>query len=579
IQTQLSTAERIETLFQPGHGSVISELESFFDEVHKLTAHPDNVSSQTLAVRSLDRLVTESNRLSRELNSMLSVIDEQADQAIRQIEQLSEDIVKLDLEIKAARLGGEAPNNLLDRRAQRLQELAELIDVEVDVQRNIGTDETFPEYRYRLADGFTSFGTKPIDLATAVDEDGRLMVKEDGKDRLFNVTAGKLGGMLTARNELGGKYTDNLDEFTRELFGRLNTINATGLGLETGYPFVVGGRLIEDLTVPLNQLEGFSNIKAGELFVNVVAPDGTQSLHRVEIDPAVDSANDMVAALDAIPFISANIDPAVPQLTLAAYDGYQFNFTGALATSLDLTSVAGTVVPKLSGKYTGPINREITFTMPRDGVIGLTAGLQLEVYEGSKALGVFDIGEGYEPGTEISIGEGVSITMSEGTVVAGDTFESFFVAEPDTANFLTSAGINNLILGDGLGQYYVNPEVMEDTSRLATRHFGEPLDTTNAIRMLEVRDEAFFSNGTQTPHQFFTEIITTVGTDSADLAAAESALATAGEALRAKQLGISGVDPNEEMVRMLQYQRAFQSAARFIVSVDETLEELFNIIR
>ena len=97
--------------------------------------------------------------------------------------------------------------------------------------------------------------------------------------------------------------------------------------------------------------------------------------------------------------------------------------------------------------------------------------------------------------------------------------------------------------------------------------------------MLEVRDERFMANGTQTAHEFLTDVITSVGTETADLIHTQENLMVAGDALAAKEQGLSGVDPNEEMVRMLQYQRAFQSVARYIATVEETLDELFNILR
>ena len=47
---------------------------------------------------------------------------------------------------------------------------------------------------------------------------------------------------------------------------------------------------------------------------------------------------------------------------------------------------------------------------------------------------------------------------------------------------------------------------------------------------------------------------------------------------------VSGVDPNEELLEMLQYQRGFQAAAaaaaaRFVTAIDETLAELMRLIR
>ena len=45
------------------------------------------------------------------------------------------------------------------------------------------------------------------------------------------------------------------------------------------------------------------------------------------------------------------------------------------------------------------------------------------------------------------------------------------------------------------------------------------------------------------------------------------------QSLQAERQSVSGVDETEEIVRLLQYQRGFQSAARYVSALDETLRE------
>ena len=49
--------------------------------------------------------------------------------------------------------------------------------------------------------------------------------------------------------------------------------------------------------------------------------------------------------------------------------------------------------------------------------------------------------------------------------------------------------------------------------------------------------------------------------------------------LTAQRQAISGVDPNEELVRLLEFQRLFQSAARFISTVNQAYDDLMNVVR
>ena len=49
------------------------------------------------------------------------------------------------------------------------------------------------------------------------------------------------------------------------------------------------------------------------------------------------------------------------------------------------------------------------------------------------------------------------------------------------------------------------------------------------------------------------------------------------DALRGQQLSISGVSLDEEAVKMIQYQRAFQASARYIATVSDLLDVLVNL--
>ena len=55
-------------------------------------------------------------------------------------------------------------------------------------------------------------------------------------------------------------------------------------------------------------------------------------------------------------------------------------------------------------------------------------------------------------------------------------------------------------------------------------------------------------------------------------------LALVRESLDAQIQAVSGVSIDEESINMLSYQRQFQAAARYIATIDETLQTLLSII-
>ena len=48
--------------------------------------------------------------------------------------------------------------------------------------------------------------------------------------------------------------------------------------------------------------------------------------------------------------------------------------------------------------------------------------------------------------------------------------------------------------------------------------------------------------------------------------------------LVSQQQSVSGVDANEELVKLMQFQRSFQAAAKYVSVVDQTLADLFQMM-
>jgi flagellar hook-associated protein 1 FlgK len=108
---------------------------------------------------------------------------------------------------------------------------------------------------------------------------------------------------------------------------------------------------------------------------------------------------------------------------------------------------------------------------------------------------------------------------------------------------------------------------------------GNPGDATNFARIAKLRDSRFAGLGSRT----FTEEMADITADTGlAVQAAEnqnSQLSSARINMEADRDAVSGVDINEEMLRMMEVERAYQAAARFITAVDGTLDDLLQMSR
>ena len=78
--------------------------------------------------------------------------------------------------------------------------------------------------------------------------------------------------------------------------------------------------------------------------------------------------------------------------------------------------------------------------------------------------------------------------------------------------------------------------------------------------------------------KYLTDLTTDVGSQVLDLDQRQTALVSLGAGLEAERQSISGVDPNEELDKLLQYQRSFQLSSRFLGVVNDTLQELLRLV-
>jgi flagellar hook-associated protein 1 FlgK len=103
-----------------------------------------------------------------------------------------------------------------------------------------------------------------------------------------------------------------------------------------------------------------------------------------------------------------------------------------------------------------------------------------------------------------------------------------------------------------------------------------PGDNRNALIMASI-DKNYLINGTDTFDSYYGKITSRIG-----LASNQNSLSLSGSQDAVTQLqnlrdSLAGVSLEEEMVNMIQYQRGFQSSAKFLSTVDEMLNVLMSV--
>jgi flagellar hook-associated protein 1 len=151
------------------------------------------------------------------------------------------------------------------------------------------------------------------------------------------------------------------------------------------------------------------------------------------------------------------------------------------------------------------------------------------------------------------------------------------VANTDTAGLLPALGLNGLFAGTDAISISVRPELVADPNRLAASRTGQPGDATNLERLVAVREQTAIGGRTLTAE--FADQATVIGSDVRVFSDRSTAQAGLMQTLFAQEQSVTGVDSNEELVRLLDFQRMIEGASKYLSVVNSALDEVMNIIR
>jgi flagellar hook-associated protein 1 FlgK len=131
--------------------------------------------------------------------------------------------------------------------------------------------------------------------------------------------------------------------------------------------------------------------------------------------------------------------------------------------------------------------------------------------------------------------------------------------------------------GTDASDIVIDAAVLADPTLIAAATLGAaPGDNSNAHTIADLQFATTLSAGTQTYEGFYSGIVTRLGTDARDTRAVADSQQLLMNRIDALRQSISGVNLDEEMVQMVQYQRAYEAASQIIRKIDEMLDQLIN---
>ncbi len=460
--------QRVETVFnETDTGGINNAVDRLFNAFRDLSTFPEESSQRTLVLNEAQALADTMNLAATTLTQIRKDIDDAIGQNLSSVNTIATQIAALNDQIHFAEANGNTANDLRDRRAVLVNDMAELVNIE--------TVEMTNGLAVMVGGQLLVSGDRHNTLVQVSDADNPgvndvAVQRSDGTN--FVVTSkindGEIAGRLTVRDSDIQSYQDRLDRVSAVLVNEINLQHEAGYGL-----------------------------------------DGT-------------TTNSLFSALS-------------PDAPLAK----DTNSGGAAGTSTTISTAASLTMDTYEIQFTSASVFDV-----------------VNVTDGTTVLSA----QAYTSGATITFdGLDAVITDGSGAPSAGDAFT--VSAHKGAANDMAVS--------------------LTDIDKIAasSTSAGVPGNNVNAIALVAIQAASQSTLGGINVNDYHAVTVGDVGSDTSLAGLQRNAKQIEMDQVTSLRESVSGVNLDEELTRLLEFQRAFEASARLITTADELFQTVLGLGR
>jgi len=578
VSQEYAVLQTVETAFGEltASGGLNEAIDNLFSAFADLTNHTDEIVWQRQVVTNAETLATKFRTLGSFLGELDGQIQLEAESYVKQANTIINQIARLNDDIEKMELQGTKANNLRDERDQLISELSEIVSVSV-LERDNGVVDV-------EAGGIAVvIATRATELESGIMDDGSLGLTIKGAYNYTRyVNGGKLAGLMNLKNTVFNDIAQDLDDLASVVIRQVNSYQVQGLGSHGSFTGLDGWPLTDEVLANFEPpiTDGKINIRVTDTDAGTISRREINLATLVPADPLVGlTVSDVANEIDAIAGLTCWYDALGLHIEQSAAN-YEFDFVPAVLPTPTASTLTGGTVPTItvSGIYTGSENDTFTFEVSGAGVVSndtLTLTVRNEVGQVIKTL---NIGQGYSAGDELSLGNGINVSIGAGDFGAADSFEVDAFANTDTSGLLAAAGMNCFFSGSGALDIAVRSQIAEDPTQVATSLGADGTDNYNILRISQLINEPMSDLDNMTMGVFHRKLVTDIGQQMNVRQMQQDNLEVIVQNLSNQRDDVSGVDINEEAAQLLMFEQMFQSMAKYLSTVQSTMESLMTIM-
>jgi flagellar hook-associated protein 1 len=540
--TQLSAqASRIDALMSDSATSLSQPWTAFFTAAQGVSASPTSPIARSQLITAADQLAARWHSIDSQLSQLDTEVGARIGSSVADVNRLSSEIANLNRDIVAA--GSNAAPDLIDARALRIDELANLVGAET-VAQDDGALNVFTAGGQSLV-----LGNRSQALTTVPDpfHPERVQLAVAGPSGAVPLSptsvSGEIGGLLEFRTRV-------LDPARAEL-GRVATAFATSFNA------------IQQAGVDYNG-------NPGAAVFSIPAPDvaghasnsGSATISASVADIATLQGANLVLRFDGSAWNATRADSGEPVAMTGTGTAADPLLVSGLSLVVGSAAAAG---DRFALTPTANASKGIQVVMRDPAGIAAAGPLQAKADVGN-------LGTARPGATQVT--DPAAFASFAGATI--DFIDSNQYTIDGAGPFAYTAG--SAIASGGWSLTLDGAPAAGDQFVLA-RTPARSADNTNARALAALDNRSVLDGGTTSLTTSLSQLTARVGSDARHADLTLEAQQTIHGQITAERDSVSGVNLDEEAADLLRFQQAYQAAAQVIATADTLFQTLLGAVR
>ncbi|MDA8299277.1 MAG: flagellar hook-associated protein FlgK [Deltaproteobacteria bacterium] len=626
--------DQIQNLFNDQTGSGFSsQISQFFNDFQNVANNPSNTSQRTALLSDAQSLTGSINNAYTTIMNTVGSTNNSIQGLIPQINNLTTQIAGLNQQITYALNAGSNANELQDEQANAINSLSKLVNISYYTNNNGKTNIALGNVPLVSSD--TSFN-----LSTQVDPSNasNLDVMWTGPDGsaqpvTSQVTGGTLGAYVNLEQNVAPSYINQLNSLAASVTDNVNSLQYNGYGLDgsTGNYFFT-----PDLTTAVGTNSAGTAVTDATISTGTVTnpADLTGDSYKITLSSSSSTSATFNITDTSVTPNTSTTQIVTPTKNKYGQNVYTLNFDG-VSVNITGTSTSGTapangdtftvnqlttnpaftmaVNPNLTTSQVAAASAVSTAVNPNNtGDATISAGAVINPTDVTNGTTIANSNEGgqyiikYTPGGTGQVVNGVANSNYNFTVTnttTGNTqylninpttnsngqteYSVFFGNQTDDSGVISAQNFHVTLTGtpqngDTFTANVLSPQSTYQTTGLNSSNIsslGLSGNNENALALGALQNNNLPINGTSsTISTYYSNIVSNIGTQAQNANTNYTNSTSVLTNLQNQLQSFVGVNMNQQMTNLVNYQNSYQAAAAITSSVQAIMTALLSTV-